>query len=70
MTNGAVTQSTTEVRFKNGAFSPGVAAGLGVDISLMPNLYLRAEYEFVGFAEIEGIRPTIQTGRVGVGFRF
>jgi outer membrane immunogenic protein len=60
----------TETKQKTNAISPGVTAGLGVDISLLPNMYLRAEYEFTGFAEMAGIRPTVQTGRVGLGFRF
>jgi outer membrane immunogenic protein len=70
MSQGAARVRLSEVQTKEGAFTAGVAGGLGVDIALLPNMYLRAEYEFIGFAEIAGIRPTVHTGRVGLGFRF
>jgi len=55
---------------KNNAFSAGFTTGLGLDVALLPNVFLRAEYEYVIFSQINGIRNTMNTGRVGVGVRF
>lgn len=55
---------------KNNAIVGGFTTGLGVDVALLPNVFLRAEWEYVAFAQVSGIRTTINTGRVGVGVRF
>ena len=69
LTSGA-TASINEVTAKEGAVSPGFTTGLGVDIAILPNMYLRAEYEFNAFLELAGILPITHTGKVGLGFRF
>jgi opacity protein-like surface antigen len=61
---------TPQTQSRDNAFSPGVAAGLGVDVALMPNLFLRGEWEYVAFSEIDGIRASVNTVRVGLGLRF
>lgn len=48
----------------------GFAAGLGVDVSILPNVFLRAEWEYVQFAPIHDIQVNINTGRVGIGLKF
>ncbi|MBS0245206.1 MAG: porin family protein [Proteobacteria bacterium] len=60
----------TYVDSKNNAFSAGFAGGLGIDVALTPNVFLRAEWEYLAFAEINGIRNSLNNGRVGVGIRF
>jgi outer membrane immunogenic protein len=60
----------TESDSKGGAFSPGVVAGLGLDVSVTPNVFLRAEWEYVDFAEVGNISSFINTGRVGIAVRF
>jgi opacity protein-like surface antigen len=60
----------TPTTSKNNAFAPGFEAGLGVDVALMPNVFLRAEYEYVLFGPIGDIRSGISTARAGVGIRF
>ena len=45
-------------------------AGLGVEVAILLNVFLRAEYEFAQFGEVAGTRLKMQTGRVGVGFKF
>lgn len=55
---------------KNNAFSAGFTGGLGLDVAVTPNIFLRAEWEYIAFATINGIRNTFNTGRVGVGVRF
>jgi outer membrane immunogenic protein len=60
----------TQTDGKNNAVVGGFTAGLGMDVALLPNVFLRAEWEYVGFAPISGIRSSINTGRVGIGMRF
>lgn len=55
---------------KTNAIVGGVAAGLGIDYAVTPGMYLRAEWEYVAFAPVNGSRSNINTGKVGVGARF
>jgi hypothetical protein len=55
---------------KDNAVVGGVAAGLGIDVALLPNVFLRGEWEVVAFAPVGGIRPVLNTGRVGLGVKF
>jgi opacity protein-like surface antigen len=54
----------------HGAFLWGWSIVGGVDIMVMPHVFLRAEYEFIGFAPLWNINTSVQTGRVGVAFKF
>jgi outer membrane immunogenic protein len=65
-TYGPITQSNN----KDDAIVGGFTVGLGADVAILPNMFLRAEWEFVGFAVVNGIRSTINTGRVGIGVKF
>lgn len=60
----------TVTQTRSGIFSAGPLVGLGMDVAIVPNVFLRAEWEFAAFAPISGIRATVNTGRVGVGMRF
>jgi len=60
----------TEYDNKNGALTAGLVVGLGVDIAVLPNVFVRGEWEYVGFAAVSGIRANINTGRVAVGMKF
>ena len=60
----------TESNSKNNAITGGVLAGLGVDVAVLPNVFLRVEWEFIAFAPVGGIKANINTGRVGVGVKF
>jgi outer membrane immunogenic protein len=55
---------------KSNAIVAGFATGLGMDVALLPNVFLRGEWEFVMFAPVAGIRSNINTGRVGIGVKF
>lgn len=63
---------------RDDAYAAGFVAGLGIDVAILPNLFLRAEYEYVAFSQLGyvensvfgGFRPTLNTGRVGLGLRF
>ena len=60
----------TQTSGRNNAFSAGFVVGAGLDIAVLPNVFFRAEWEFVGFAPLAGMKSTLNTGRVGVGVRF
>jgi outer membrane immunogenic protein len=55
---------------KDNAISAGVLVGLGIDVAILPNMFLRAEWEYIAFAPVGGNRSSLSTGRVGVGVRF
>jgi opacity protein-like surface antigen len=65
-TYGPFTQSDN----KDDAVVGGFTLGLGMDVALLPNVFLRAEWEYVGFAPVNGIRSGINTGRIGLGVKF
>ena len=63
--------SITNSEVKQGLFMYGWAFGVGVDVLVMPNVFLRGEYEFVGLSPNWGITMIqVQTGRVAVGLKF
>ena len=62
--------SFTEAESKAGAFLLGWSLGGGVDVMVMPNVFLRAEYEYLAFAPIWDIKSAINTVRIGAGFKF
>ena len=60
----------TVTEAKDNAIVAGFVGGLGMDVALAPNIFLRGEWEFVGFGKVGGISTSINTGRVGLGMRF
>lgn len=60
----------TQSDSKNNAFAAGFVTGLGVDVAMLPNVFLRAEWEYTIFAPVGGIRTQLNTGRVGIGVHF
>ena len=60
----------TATNSKDGAIVGGFLAGLGVDVAILPNMFMRAEWEYIAFAPVNGIRANINTGRVGAGLKF
>jgi len=46
----------------------GYSAGLGVDINLIGGLFMRAEWEYTRFTS--SVDTSINTGRVGLGYKF
>lgn len=60
----------TQSSAKNDAIVGGFEAGLGMDVAVLPNVFLRGEWEYITFATVGGIRANMNTGRVGVGMKF
>lgn len=55
---------------RDGVFTYGYSIGGGVDVALAPNLFLRGEYEFVRFGDLNGVILDISTGRAGLAAKF
>ncbi len=60
--------NVSETQNQNGHFIFGYSAGLGVDIMLFGNGFLRAEWEFLKFTA--PIDTTVNTVRAGLGMKF
>jgi len=60
-------QSRTDA--KTDVIAYGATAGLGLEVALLPNVFLRAEWEYVYFAPIHDIQASINSGHVGLGLR-
>ena len=62
--------SFTETSTKNGAFIYGWSIGGGLDVMVMPRVFLRTEFEYVIFGATSEIRSSIASARAGLGFKF
>jgi opacity protein-like surface antigen len=60
---GPVTQADS----RNGAFFFGYAAGLGIEVCVMPNVFLRGEWEFI---DLQSMKANINSVRTGIGLKF
>lgn len=65
---GTFQQTASDAR--DNVFAAGFVAGLGADVALLPNVFLRAEWEYIFFSPVNGIHSELNTGRVGLGIRF
>jgi outer membrane immunogenic protein len=59
----------TEANSQN-QFAYGLATGLGLDVGLTPNIFVRGELEYIYFAPVTGIQFSLTSARVGAGFKF
>ena len=55
---------------ESGLVTYGFTAGLGVEMALMQNLFVRAEWEFIEFPNVSDFRVSANSARVGVGLKF
>jgi len=60
----------TNSETKTGAFAYGYTAGLGVDVAVLQNVFVRGEYEYVQFGEFNNLKTHIHTARVAAGLKF
>ena len=51
-------------------YSVGYAAGAGVDVAIVPNMFLRGEFEWVQFTNVNDMKVNLVTGRVAAALRF
>jgi len=52
------------------AIAYGFTTGVGIDVALAQNVFVRAEYEYIGFLPVHDFKIRIGTGRLGVGIKF
>jgi len=51
-------------------FAYGFATGLGLDVGLTPNIFVRGELEYIYFAPVTGIQMSMTSARIGAGLKF
>ena len=56
-------------RVSEEVFMPFTVGG-GIDYAVLPNFFLRAEYEYMGFADIADMKVNVNTVRAGAGVKF
>src|SRR5882757_6061761 len=60
----------TQSDVQNGGFYYGYTAGIGMDVFVMPNVFLRGEWEFVQLPNIKGLNVNMNNLRAAVGMKF
>ena len=60
----------TQTQSKENAFLFGWSVGGGVDIMALPNVFLRAEFEYLAFSPYWSLSPTMFNARAGIGYKF
>jgi outer membrane immunogenic protein len=70
VTGALLLPRSPQTQAQDGLFAWGFTAGLGLEVGLTPNLFLRAEWEFVQFPNISDMRVTMNTVRAGIGVKF
>jgi opacity protein-like surface antigen len=63
-------QSQTQSQRRTNAFAVGWTAGLGLEYCLWQGLFARVEYEYVRFSPVMNTSVTLNSGRVGLGYKF
>jgi opacity protein-like surface antigen len=63
---GPVSQGQTQ----SNAFAYGFATGLGTEVGLTPNIFLRGELEYTYFFPFDGLHITVASARIGAGLKF
>jgi opacity protein-like surface antigen len=53
-----------------GVIAYGYTAGLGIDIGITANMFLRAEWEYVQFFAINDVRVNVNSAHAGIGLKF
>lgn len=68
VTNNIVLGPQTDSR--NGMFVYGWTAGVGMDWAITSNFFLRAEWEWVSFSNVDDLSVHFNSARVAAGFKF
>jgi outer membrane immunogenic protein len=66
----AVTPFALSLSRPKTVYAVGYAAGGGIDVSILPCMFLRAEFEWLQFTGIEDMKANIATGRVAAAYKF
>jgi outer membrane immunogenic protein len=52
------------------AYIYGWSLGGGLEVMVMPHVFLRAEYEYIAFVPVLDIKAQVQTARLALGYKF
>lgn len=55
---------------RRGVMSVGLAGGVGVDVSITRNLFLRAEWQYIHFRDFAGVQASVNNVRAAAGLKF
>ncbi|HYS48070.1 MAG TPA: outer membrane beta-barrel protein [Xanthobacteraceae bacterium] len=61
---------TTASEIRENAFGFGYAAGIGVDVMLVSNLFMRAEWEYIGLGKFQDQTVHLSNVRAALGMKF
>lgn len=62
--------SFTDADTKSGAYLWGFTGGLGLEWALTPNIFARADYEYIQFSPVWQITSHLNLAHVGLGVKF
>lgn len=68
--NSGVAVSPIMSETKQNAIAYGLALALGLDVRILPNMFLRGEWEYVAYSEFAGFRVSTNTLRAGLALKF
>jgi opacity protein-like surface antigen len=57
-------------RARRNAMSVGFTGGLGIDVAVTQNLFLRAEWQYIHFRDFAGVQASINNVRAAAGLKF
>jgi opacity protein-like surface antigen len=60
----------TQAEIRESVVAYGYAAGLGLDVAVMPNVFMRGEWEYLQFNAVQDYKIRINTFRAGLGVKF
>lgn len=68
--NGRVVGPGTTGTNSTSSVAVGLAFGIGVDLAITPNIFVRGEYQRIHFDDFDGFDFNVDTLRAGAGLRF
>ncbi len=60
----------TQAETRESVVAYGYAAGLGLEVAVMPNVFMRGEWEYIQFSAVQDYKIRINTFRAGLGVKF
>lgn len=62
--------SLSQAEARNNNYTLGYVAGLGTEVMLFGNMFARAEFEYIRFTTVKNMTSSMNSGRLGVGYKF
>jgi outer membrane immunogenic protein len=68
--NPIISNEPANSAYKKRGYVAGGVVGFGFDYALLDNVFVRAEYNYIGFADFNGMKTTLQTVKAGVAVKY